>query len=236
VQKFIIIFLLLLGFSHKIYAQCPPGTYSISGHPRSEYVTAEGKYYSETYVDQYCKNYKNSGKLNLKFENQMPGRWPGKKEKFKPLTKKEKKLIKKIVESLPEKLTQVGDLRIYRADKSQDLGNPATSAPSEKIVVLYDETFKGDIKSIIAHELGHIQYNQLSTIELNEYLLAAGWKKADSVFAKAPDKNFSSEDGSAGPDEDFSNDIETFVTNPKKLKKISLKTYEWMKTFLRKKK
>lgn len=235
-KKTILIFLFVIVFAGHLWAQCPPGTYTVSGHDRSEYVTAEGKYYSETYVDQYCKNYKNSGKLNLRFEDLIPERWPAKQEKFKPLTKKEKKLIQAILRSLPKKLTQIGDLRILRADKSQDEGNPATSAPNEKIIVLYDEAFKGDTKSIVAHELAHLQYSGLSKAKRNEYFDASGWDKDQSDSTDIPIKKFSLEDGSTGADEDFANDLEVFVAHPDKLKKINLKTYEWMKKFLRKNK
>lgn len=76
----------------------------------------------------------------------MPKAWPHKNEKFKSCSSAEQNKITKALEDLSKVLTAIGKLNLYCATKSIYQGNPASSAPSDKI---------------IAHEFSHLHYEKI---------------------------------------------------------------------------
>jgi len=226
-----IIAVLLLIYSGIAFT-CPPGTYPVSEHPRTDYYRSDGTHYSAAEVSNSCRSFNNKGKINLKFEDEMPVRWPHKEEKFKKWNKKQKKWIKKRILSISKKLIDIGDVRVLRAKKSETEGNPSSSASEEKIIVLYDSAFQGNVDRILIHEFAHFAYNSLSDVEKESYWQSSGWEIDGSRKLSTSKKVFSAPDGIVDPDEDFANDVELFYSSPKKLKKIAPKSHQWIKIFL----
>ena len=206
---------------------CPHGTYLVNGHPRSGYYRSDGTYVSPTMVSTYCRGFGLSKELELKFENKMPPQWPYKKEHFKKWSAQEQVKLKKFFDSLPKWLTQVGKLRLPRASKSQVQGNPASCEPEENVIVLYDSAFKQNTVAILAHELGHIHFEYLSTDEKNSFYKVSGWQKDRSGQYITSNTVFSLPDGALSPQEDFANNLEIFVTQPQKLKNSFREISNW---------
>ena len=88
-----------------------------------------------------------------------------KKEQLKKCSKEKQQQISRIFSSLPKFLTNIGKLKIYCPSKSKTADNPATTAPDDRIISLYNASFKMDTKRVIVHELAHILWSRLSDKE-----------------------------------------------------------------------
>ncbi len=229
-RSLLLLFLsILLLSSIKTYAKvCPKGTYLVKGHPRQAYYRSDGIYVSNTAVSSYCKNYRNDGPLKSEFKIRMPRGWPHRKESFKKCPKKSLKKIQKSLAEFPKILTNVGSLRIYCADRSIYPSNPASSAPANKIIVLYESSFSGDLKRYIAHELAHILYERLSDKEKEDYRKVGLWKLDENGNIYTSRKIFSEPDGANGPDEDFSNNVEHYLFNKNDFNKKFPSVFKWI--------
>lgn len=232
----IIIALLFFLTLHVQAKTCPEGTYLVQGHPRQAHYRSDGTYVSEAVVSSYCRHYRNDGPLKEQFFIRMPKGWPHKSEKFKTCSNKKQKQISKILKSIPKILTDVGKLKIYCAKKSEMPKNPATSAPEVKAIVLYDSSFKMDTKRIIIHELAHLLWSRLSDKEIESYYKASNWIDLENGIYVYNKTSFSEPDGKLNPEEDFSNNIEYYFSEPKYFKKSFPKINQWINRFLEKNK
>ncbi len=227
----------LLCVSVKTHAKvCPKETYLVKGHLREAYYRSDGTYVSKTTVSSYCKNYRDDGPLKIEFKIRMPKGWPHSKELFKKCSKKSLNRIQKSLVELPKILTNVGSLKIYCADRSIYPNNPASSAPTVKIIVLYDSAFSGDVERYVAHELAHILYDRLSNEEKRELHKVSLWEKDKKGEYRTIRKKFSEPDGSNDPAEDFSNNVEHYLFNKKEFKKIYSSISKWIENLLGEKK
>jgi len=220
--------LLLSHFTNAFSLDCPEGTYVVSEHPRQEYYRSNGTSVSATNVSTYCKKYRTEQPLVPQFEKKMPKGWPHKKELFKKCSNKDEQYILKTLQSIPKNLSQIGKLKVLCATQSEIENNPATSAPSEKIIVLYDSAMKSDTKRILTHELAHIYYDGLSGAERDSYWRAAEWKKKEGQPPYTNRVSFTAADGAFDPEEDFANNIEFFFAEPNHLKNNFSKIYDWI--------
>ncbi len=231
--KFIFLFFLLAMPLIALAIVCPPGTYLVSGHQRSEYFRNDGTHVDAATVSSYCKNYRTDGPFKTVFADKMPKGWPHKKEEFRGCTAKEKNNITEILKSIPVVLTQVGEVTILCAKKSQYKNNPATSAPSNKIIVLYNSAMGQNLKRILIHELAHIIYANLSTKERDSYWQSSGWNTQNP--SKEPTisrKLFSAPDEAFSPEEDFANNVEYSLIEPTSFKKQFGDIDAWITNFL----
>lgn len=211
---------------------CPPGTFPIKKHPRTSYYRSDGTHVSASTVNTYCKPYRNLQKLKLIFEDKMPKEWPQKKEKFKKWLPKEKRKIIVLMNQLPSVLTEIGDLKILRAVESETPGNPATSSPFQKTITFYDLAMKGETKIILSHELAHLLYVSLTKSEQNEYWKASRWSSDSKNNLHVSKTDFSAPDGIFGPDEDFANDVELFISSPESFKNKFKANYDCISRLL----
>jgi hypothetical protein len=209
--------------------ECPLGMYQVQGHFRQSHYRNE-HYVSQANISSYCKHYRSEGPLKLKFRQNQPKAWPKQKEKFKECPIKRQNEIKKNLSELPKILTDVGELKIHCADKSMHDGNPATTATKVKIIVLYDLAFSGDIKRYLGHELAHILYDRLADDELKELHKVLLWDEHKKSFHPKR-KNFSEEDGSSDPDEDFANNVEHYLFEKESFKIKFPEIYRWIDNF-----
>jgi hypothetical protein len=219
-MKKILFLFSILHSSLSLAIDCPPNKYPVKAHTRTDYYRNDGTYVSATNVSESCREYGSLKPLKLHFEDKMPKGWPHKNEKFKAWNNKEKSDITAALDQLPAILTQIGELKIYRAIKSEIVDNPATSAPDSKIITIYDDISKHELKRVLAHELAHIYYAFMSKDEADAYHAIAQWKY-DKENAKYVNErtSFTAEDGKLSPDEDFSNNIEFYYFEKKKLEK-----------------
>lgn len=190
--------------------ECPPNQYFVSAFFRDSYYRSDGKFVSAANVEAHCRSYRFSSPLRIKFENRMPERWPHQLDLFKGWTETEKKEIQKALNSLPEKLRNLGEIKVFRAVKSAFPNNHATSGPDEGIIVLYDSAKKAGYKQAIAHEMAHVLFSKLNEDEKIEYYSISNWKGSNGKFF-IQRKDFSEPDGIFSPEEDFANNIEHLV-------------------------
>lgn len=191
---------------------CPSGKYPVSSHFRTDYYRSDGTHISAANVDSSCREYRIQKPLIINFSKNRPADWPHKNEKFKHWTEREKAEISKILNNLPAILTQIGKLHLYRASKSESVDNPATNAPFANIITIYDSINGHNKNRVLAHELAHILYNNLSPEELNSYHSIAEWKKDRGTFTTKR-ISFTQPDGIINPEEDFANNVESFIFN-----------------------
>lgn len=227
----LILFILLLFSEASLAISCPPGQYFVNSHFRSGYFR-NGKYVSPTTVRAHCKTFTESYTFwNHLLSGKTPPGWPHKMESFKDWTPAERERFFEAIEALPKELWSGNIQGVYRGKKSKDFPNPATSA--DKIVVVYDSAFQKDyyLASVVGHELAHQTYNDLTAKERREYWFVTNWFPADpenNTFISRKD-GFVQDDGRESPEEDFANNVESFLYEPEKLQKVTPHAYKWMK-------
>ena len=217
-----LIFLFFVSYaSHSLALDCPPNKYPVKAHPRTDYYRNDGTYVSGANVSESCREYRVLKPLIIKFSQNTPKGWPHKKEKFKTWNNKEKEEITKALDQLPAILTQVGELKLYRAIKSEIADNPATSAPDSNMITLYDTISKHELKRVLAHELAHIYYATMPDIERDSYHGNSQWRYDQSTKIFFTERtSFTSEDGKLNPEEDFANNLEAYYFDRKSLEKL----------------
>lgn len=228
----ILLFILCIS-SWKVYGlTCPSGMYGVQKYYRQAHYR-NGKLVKGSEISAHCRYYRSDGPLKSVFESKMPKGWPQKKEKFKKCSQDSQKKINKSLSILPKILTDIGSLKLHCANKSIFLDNPASSAPSAKIIVLYDSAFNGDLSRYLAHELAHVLYDRLSDEEKKSLHKISLWTKTKNGEFSTERKKFSEIDGRDDPDEDFSNNVEHYLFEKKSFKKNYPKIFNWLDTFWR---
>ncbi len=214
---------------------CGKDQYFVKGHPRKSYVRADGTRVRATQVKDYCKE-KSPGFFFLegKLKNFLPEDWPI-KEKGKKWEEAEKILLIEALDAIPAGLFPKKLLGFYRAEKSRDFPNPATHGNVKKkeegYIVIYDNAFshKSEFARILAHEMSHQIYVEMSEEEKESYQVPMGWMKAlkpDEFVSRMED--FLRDDSRGSPEEDFANNVEFFLYEPKILKKKLPHAHRWI--------
>ena len=212
--------------------ECPEGTYFVSEYYREAYHRNDGTYVSASNVNDYCRNYRGDGPLVPVFKSKMPSRWPHGKEIFRKCSDQEEKKIASILKAAPKTLNQIGQMQVFCAVKSDSEDNPASSAPSDKMIVLYDLAFKSDTTKIVIHELAHIFYDLLSIKERDSYWMASDWKSKKGQPPYTERTTFSADDGMMSPDEDFANNVEYYFSETQSFKIHFPKIFLWMESHI----
>lgn len=234
----VLIFCLFTGFD--LFA-CPQGKYAVRSHDRGSYYRADGTFVSSAHIKAHCKEFSPSYQYFLdRFKEEISPLWPHKNEKSAPWTEEQKIRVIEALDELPQILKSEKIKGIYRMKKSKDGPNPGAGA--EGIIVLYDSAFKNDrnLARILAHELAHQSYYELSEIKRQDYRRATDWKlkasKDLSVFYWVERKSgFVEEDGKNSPQEDYANNLEYFIFSPDKLKEVMPAAYDWFRKEFRNK-
>lgn len=222
--KVILIFLSLIYLRVGMALECPPGKYFVSAFPRDSYYRSDGTFVGATNVEAHCRSYHFSSPLKIKYENQMPEGWPYQLDLFKKWTESEKKEVQKALNSLPEKLRNLGEIRVFRAVKSSFPNNHASSGPDNSIIVLYDSAKQFGYRQALSHEMGHILFSKLSRDEKEECYAFSDWKLKLGNFSTSR-KDFSELDGALFPEEDFANNIEHIVIKNGTDVNVKISTY-----------
>jgi hypothetical protein len=205
-----------------IYAQnCPTNTHFVRSHIRSGVA-----------VRAYCRvNPEGFKNWHQFLKSGRPKNWPTKNEESSDWKKHEVEQLIHLIDDLPNFLISLEIEGIYRLKKSAQYPNPG--ANHQGSIVLYDNAYnnKEDLKKTIIHELAHSLYDSLSEKQKSDYNHSLGWSNLslDSEIVWIGRKNgYVEGDGSLNPDEDFSNNIEYFLTNSKKLQEVTPKAFEWI--------
>ncbi|MGZ3747486.1 MAG: hypothetical protein ACXVB4_06085 [Pseudobdellovibrionaceae bacterium] len=201
---------------------------------RRGYVRSDGTVIKPTNVKSYCRVLTKAYEYSReRFKNGIPPNWPHSKEKAGSWTVEEKERIIEALEELPDILLSDKIAGIYRLKKSKDFPNPASS--SYGVIVIYDSSFDSsrNLGRILCHELSHQNFKDLSNEEKQDYRRATGWHlKLESdrnVYWVGRKSGYVEEDGKNSYEEDYSNNLEYYLYDPDKLKKVTPSGYEWIK-------
>jgi hypothetical protein len=161
--------------------------------------------------------------------------WPHKTETFKKWTDEEKDRVLEVFDVLPIELQMDTVKSIARAVKSKDHPNPATSA--EGIIVLYDNVFDSNknLARVLGHELAHQLYRDMPLEQKKDYGFAANWFPLDPEGRRYVSRKngFVQDDGRESPEEDYANNIEYYLFEPKTLEKLTPQASRWIETVYR---
>lgn len=102
------------------------------------------------------------------------------------------------------------------------------------MIILYDEAFGENrrLARLLSHELAHHRYEKIENDKVGaSYRKATGWlpeiNGRDYYWIGRKD-GYVEEDGAREPGEDFSNNLESFIFDPDKLKKLTPSAYNWI--------
>ncbi len=213
---------------------CPEGQYLVKGHHRRGYVRSDGMYVRATNVVAHCKSLTKAAEyLQNLFKNGVPSDWPHKMEKPVRWTEEEKERLVEALEELPEVLFSKKLKGVYRLQKSKDHPNPATSA--DGIIVLYDTSFDSPfgLGRILAHELLHQSFKDMPKKDQQDYHLATGWHLKlmpnRMIYWNGRQTGYVQDDGKNSFEEDYANNLEYYLYDSDKLKKVTPSAYQWIK-------
>jgi len=111
-------------------------------------------------------------------------------------------------------------------DKSVQIVNPGTT--QDNSIVLYDYAFRDppfSLERVVVHELAHILYLNMNDDDENDYHKDMGWKKKNGSVRKGPFINSKAKDN---PQEDFANNIESFLFESDTLKSSVPLAHKWI--------
>lgn len=231
-NQFLIAVLLWCTFSEA--QSCPKGEHWVSAHHRRSYYRADGTFVSATNVRAHCQsNWKSYDWWKDKFKTGLPGRWPYPKEKSKPWTEEEKERMFEALDEVPDQLKLKTINGLYRFAHSQSGDNPSTWVEGG-MIGFYDSAFENHrLARVLSHELAHEYYDQMGAGQ-EQYEEVAGEKVTKSGSSGPSSKQirtegFVEEDGNRGFEEDFANNLEYFLFEPKVLQSVTPSVYNWMR-------
>lgn len=189
--------------------------HTVSKHPRQEHCRERWNG-----ADRYINQFK---------DDPIPG-WSNKGETFKKWSRTEIQTVLEILPKLPY-WTKIEQYTFRRADKSIHKDNPATSELTTKTIVLYDKFFTyRDKLGAVGHEASHFLFPSLSSGDLATFADLSGWDvevKSDKIYVLPPKKPLQA-DSVLNKEEDFTNYMELYISNPRKLKEQNSKMYEFL--------
>lgn len=230
--------LLVFAFAASVSAyakgNCSSDEYFVRAHPRRAYIKTDGTHVRATFVSASChKRSKIFNEWSPKLSSKLPEGWP-KGERPKTWLEDEKELLFDALEALPDLLTSQSIRSVLRlATSSAAAANPASRAP--EYIALYDAAFSGrqNLSRILAHELTHEFYDNLPTSKKLSYFKATQWsieRKNGKDYVTRRSSGYVEEDGINSPDEDFANNVEYYLFDPDKLKKVTPSAFDWIQT------
>lgn len=215
--------------------RCPLGSHWVKQHHRRAYQRADGKFFSAATVSAHCsQNPAGYDVWKARFRSGRPPSWPLKQEKVSTWTEEERERVLEALSYFPDALQNLAIRGLYRMQKSVYDRN-AASGDAAGDIVLYDPAFDlhQNLSQVLAHELAHRAYSELSPNEADDYRAATLWfdkgKNSGQPNWVCLRKSFEAPDGGDSPAEDFSNGVEYYLFNPNRLKAVTPQAYDWIK-------
>ncbi len=148
------------------------------------------------------------------------------KGKVKPWSASEKKDFQSLIEKLPFWLRKYKLANLFRASIHEgNPTNPALTYPDSKTIILFDSFFTApDKQSILLHEISHIAIWSIEPQDLKTFFVSNGWTYPPGK-PPIPPKKLIMPDSVTSPSEDFSNTIEFYYSDPKRLKDFNPKSF-----------
>jgi hypothetical protein len=213
---------------------CGPGKYRVAAHHRSAYYEGDGTFVNESDVKEHCRARSAAYDFwNPKLKSGRPESWGLTNEKNAEWSTAERERVLKILEGLPLLFRQLSPTGIYRLREAREPKNPGLTTLGR--IVLYDVAFAKDYRLalVLTHELAHRLFEELSPEEQNSFRSAAGWrvrvsKNQASFVPSRPKSQYVRPNGMLSPMEDFSDDIAAYLHDPRTLKKVAPRVYDWI--------
>lgn len=233
-KKIIFLFIFLTTVIQVVSANevvCKIDEIKIKGSYVNSYKRLDGAPVSGYYKKQYCR--KSSLKLeSLSFKDTSPKLWKL-KEKFKSWNDKEISIVLDSLEKLPSYFKNKKIKSFHRGIKSRFENNPATTLPISNEIVLYDSFFKSKEKErILAHEISHILYLNLTSEEKINFAKVLGWNISPLIRPK----KVIYPDSLDGPAEDIANNIEAYFYDRERQLKLNKNISEFIQELVGEKK
>jgi hypothetical protein len=232
-MKLCLIFSLFFLMAHIALAeQCGEGRHWVRAHHRRAYYRSTGIFVKAAEVTAHCQDNQQSFKTwRDKLLSGVPKGWSHHTEKPTSWTDEEIERLLEALDDIPKELLANSIKGIYRFAKSDAYPNQGTWGPN--VIALYDTAFdqNNNLTRVLAHELSHEVYADFSDPIKDSYRLATDWYrlKAGNGHADAPRWfGFVEEDGKISPTEDFANNVEYYLFEPKKLMDITPTAYRWI--------
>lgn len=217
-------------------AACSPGEHWVRAFHRRAYIRRDGTTVRDADVPAHCRTSpKGYAFWEPKLKAGLPSDWPL-KESPKIWTVDERERIVEALSEIPLALWGERVTGIHRARKSVVPENPASS--KDGVVVVYDNAFgeKDRLSRLLAHELAHQKYREMSEPNKRAYENATGWIELhppgsiESVLFNRG-TGFVESDGKLSPAEDFANNVEYYLFEPKKLLETTPNAHRWIRDF-----
>lgn len=225
-KKTILLFIFLTTVIQMVSANetvCKIDEIKIKGSYVNSYKRLDGTPVSGYYKKQYCR--KSSFKSeSLSFKDTRPNPWKL-KEKFKSWNDKEISIVLDSLEKLPSYFKNKKIKSFHRGIKSHFENNPASTLPISNEIVLYDSFFKSKEKErILAHEISHIIYLNLTSEEKINFAKVLGW----NISPLMRPKEVIYPDSLDGPAEDIANNIEAYFYDRERQLKLNKNVSEFI--------
>jgi hypothetical protein len=193
---------------------------------------ADNEFYCTPYCRGMCVPDKDDAtcKLDLFWTSKLNGET----KPFSRLHGDDLRAVEAALSRMPKSIRPKNLKAIVKASGSGDitsLSSPATS--SDEYLIIFPKGFlnSDQLPRVIVHELSHFMIGREWKSHFSKYKKVSGW---NSLPEGRPyrDGNFVDPDGKFSADEDFANNIEFYLFEPKALKDKSPKIFEWIKTQL----
>lgn len=158
-------------------------------------------------------------------------RLQGKTEPFRPLAGDELTLVRNALSQVPKSFRPSNLKSFVRASGDGGIANAFSAASSsDEYVILFPRAFSNlnMLPRIIAHELSHFLIENEWKRAFEEYRKISGWNSVKEENGHRSG-DFVDPDGKFSPEEDFANNLEFYLFEPKTLEEKSPDIFKWIK-------
>lgn len=214
--------LVLILFKPFLTLACLPNETHIREQWIDTYIKEDGTHVSAHVRSEHCREVKGHNY----FQDSSSKEFRNFKGKFKFWNSSEKNLLNNELEKLPSWLKKYKITNFLRATIHEgNPNNPALTYSDSKTVIIFDAFFNSpDKQYVLLHEISHIAAWDIDPNELQNFFVSNGWIYKKGKSPKPPSKLIIP-DSSHSPSEDFANSVETYYSNPKRLKEFNLKSF-----------
>lgn len=235
---------MLFAFSHHSYARQVEGRTTIPSDCSDNEVWVRDHSKTTGEWSAYCRTRTGGarpshyGYMAPRFKPDRPSDWPTpyQSERSTNWQSKEVQDLLWSIERIPSVLWNKTVHGIYRMHRSLDYPNPGMYWNNH--IVLYDSAFQNEeyTARVLAHELAHANFDDLSELLRKDYAKAAGWKRRSRTGGNdewiPPGVGAVVPAGLHSIDEHFASSVEYFIFDNKKLKKINPGVFTWVQKYL----
>lgn len=209
---------------------CLPNEIHIREQWINAYIKKDGTHVTAHPRLEHCREVKRENY----FQDSSSNKFRNFNGKFKSWSTTEKNLLEIAIENLPPWLKKYKIANFLRASiHTGNSKNPALTYPDSKTIILFDAFFSSiDKQSILLHEVSHIAAWDIDPSELKTFFLSNGWTYVPGESPKPP-KKVIIPDSANSPSEDFSNCIELYYSNPKRLKEFNSNSFSIIENIIK---